>query len=216
MRNMIKLNRYFGKSLPKNHRMTWEEAGGYPDGYDPKVSNLTPRIWSLTKRKLYKQPNHPVSIIKKLITNYFDSKVKSYAVFPIRPTESFELLEDLSCVVTVHQCFDVLNVPLDHISRSKSDTYYINKDTILRAQTSAHQVETMLSGLTSFLVFGKINGILGDVYRRDEINQTHYPGFHQMEGVRLFTTEELGTNNIVEAKKIVENDLKRILEGLAK
>lgn len=32
--------------------------------------------------------------------------------------------------------------------------------------------------------------IVGDVYRRDEIDRTHYPAFHQMEGVRLFSTQE--------------------------
>ena len=31
----------------------------------------------------------------------------------------------------------------------------------------------------------------GDVYRRDEIDASHYPVFHQMEGVRLFSKEEL-------------------------
>jgi phenylalanyl-tRNA synthetase alpha chain len=58
--------------------------------------------------------------------------------------------------------------------------------------------------------------MLGDVYRRDEINQTHYPAFHQLEGVRLLTTEELGTTDITKAKKIVEQDLKNILVGLGK
>jgi formate hydrogenlyase subunit 6/NADH:ubiquinone oxidoreductase subunit I len=44
---------------------------------------------------------------------------------------------------------------------------------------SAHQSTLLGRGLESFLV-------TGDVYRRDEIDRTHYPVFHQMEGVRVF------------------------------
>jgi phenylalanyl-tRNA synthetase alpha subunit len=43
----------------------------------------------------------------------------------------------------------------------------------------------------------------GDVYRRDEIDATHYPIFHQMEGVRIFTDEELSGATSVEEKKLV-------------
>ena len=56
---------------------------------------------------------------------------------------------------------------------------------MLRAHTSAHQRELVRSGLDRFL-------LAGDVYRRDEIDATHYPVFHQMEGVRLFTNHEVG------------------------
>ena len=71
-----------------------------------------------------------------------------------------------------------------HVARSKSDNYYVNENQCLRAHTSAHQVELMKQGLDMFLVFG-------DVYRRDEIDATHYPAFHQLEGVRLFTEDDL-------------------------
>jgi len=42
----------------------------------------------------------------------------------------------------------------------------------------------MRMGFNTFLV-------VGDVYRRDEIDASHYPAFHQMEGVRLFTETEV-------------------------
>lgn len=45
--------------------------------------------------------------------------------------------------------------------------------------TSAHQAEILRQGVRAFLV-------TGDVYRRDSIDATHYPVFHQMEGVRVF------------------------------
>lgn len=55
---------------------------------------------------------------------------------------------------------------------------------MLRAHTSAHQRELVRAGLDAFLV-------AGDVYRRDEIDASHYPVFHQMEGVRLFSHHQV-------------------------
>uniref|UniRef100_A0A8R1EGN2 phenylalanine--tRNA ligase n=2 Tax=Caenorhabditis japonica TaxID=281687 RepID=A0A8R1EGN2_CAEJA len=80
--------------------------------------------------------------------------------------------------------FDSLLTPQDHLSRRASDTYYVNSDHCLRAHTSAHQHTLMQSGLDAFLV-------IGDVYRRDEVDRTHYPCFHQIEGVRLYSRDEL-------------------------
>lgn len=55
---------------------------------------------------------------------------------------------------------------------------------MLRAHTSAHQRDLVRSGLDAFL-------LAGDVYRRDEIDASHYPVFHQMEGVRLFSNRQV-------------------------
>lgn len=53
-----------------------------------------------------------------------------------------------------------------------------------RCHTSAHQAELLRKGEKTFLV-------TGDVYRRDSVDRTHYPVFHQMEGFRVFTPEEI-------------------------
>lgn len=53
-----------------------------------------------------------------------------------------------------------------------------------RCHTSAHQAEVLRKGEKCFL-------LTGDVYRRDSIDRTHYPVFHQMEGFRVFTPEEV-------------------------
>lgn len=71
------------------------------------------------------------------------------------------------------QNFDEVLVPADHISRSYNDTYYVDSQTVLRCHTSAHQAELLRNGHTHFLV-------TGDVYRRDSIDSTHYPVFHQV------------------------------------
>lgn len=73
----------------------------------------------------------------------------------------------------VLQNFDDVLVPPDHVSRSYNDTYYVNSDNVLRCHTSAHQAELFRNGHTHFLV-------TGDVYRRDHIDATHYPVFHQV------------------------------------
>lgn len=102
----------------------------------------------------------------------------------------FSVFDDLLPVVTTYQNFDSLLVPSDHPSRKKSDTYYLNSNFLLRPHTSAHQNELIKSGLNNFLV-------IGDVYRRDEIDSKHYPVFHQCEAVRLLSSHEVNKYFIV-------------------
>ena len=49
---------------------------------------------------------------------------------------------------------------------------------------------------------------LGDVYRKDTVDRTHYPAFHQMEGVRIYSFEDIGAKNKEHAKEICERDLR--------
>ncbi|KAM9488787.1 phenylalanine--tRNA ligase, mitochondrial isoform 1-T1 [Clarias gariepinus] len=143
------------------------------------MTNVTPKILSMVGRQLHNQTHHPLWIIKERIKEHFYRSYTSRTGTPI-----FSVHDNLSPVVTVEQNFDSLLIPKDHASRKKGDNYYLNQTHMLRAHTSAHQRELVLSGLDRFLV-------AGDVYRRDEIDASHYPVFHQMEGVRLFTNHEL-------------------------
>jgi len=95
----------------------------------------------------------------------------------------FVAFENLNPVVTPHQNFDSLLVPVDHPSRSSSDTYYVNSMHLLRSHMTAHDEELIRSGFNAFL-------LVGDVFRRDEIDASHYPVFHQVDGVCLFTENE--------------------------
>lgn len=96
----------------------------------------------------------------------------------------FQVFDSLPPVVTVEQNFDQLLIPPDHVSRQRSDTYYVDAGRVLRCHTSAHQTALLRLGHDPFLV-------CGDVYRRDEVDSTHYPVFHQMEGVRILSDEEV-------------------------
>lgn len=63
--------------------------------------------------------------------------------------------------------------------------------------------------MTSFLV-------TGDVYRRDTIDRTHYPVFHQMEGVHIFPEDQLVSLSPADQVKLVVEDMKAVLEGMAR
>jgi len=113
--------------------------------------------------------------------------------------------------VTHQANFDSLLIPSDHPSRSPNDNYFINHDLMLRAHTSAHQTQIMKQRIPAFL-------LSGDVYRRDTVDPTHYPVFHQMEGVRVFGEKEWkGMIKDGEAEdKAVERDLKERLEEMVR
>ncbi|WFD33896.1 phenylalanine--tRNA ligase [Malassezia cuniculi] len=100
-----------------------------------------------------------------------------------------------SPVVTKELNFDELGFPEDHPGRQPTDTYYVNRDICLRTHTSAHEVETFRSGILRWL-------LTADVFRRDEIDASHYPVFHQMEGASVWTPEELRAGGPVEAECI--------------
>lgn len=99
--------------------------------------------------------------------------------------QQFQVFDDLPPIVTVEQNFDQLLIPPDHVSRQPSDTYYVDAERLLRCHTSAHQTTLLRQRSDPFLA-------CGDVYRRDEVDSTHYPVFHQMEGVRVLSEEEVG------------------------
>lgn len=160
--------------------------------FEDSYSNIPQSIVNKLTLKLHNRQNHPLSIIKNAIYDYF----KSLPEF-----ENITTHDDLSNIVTTHANFDDLLISEEHPSRRKSDTYYVDKNHVLRSQTSAHQCELMMKGERSFLVSG-------DVYRKDEIDRCHYNIFHQMEGVLIIPDT---THLDIE---MAENNLKKVLSGL--
>ena len=142
------------------------------------LTNVTPRVANKVDRCLHRRPGHPLYHVRRRVENFFNlSFVKS-------GNPQFAVFDDLSPIVTPQQNFDSLLVPTSHPSRSPSDSYYINSEHLLRSHTTAHDADLIRSGLDSFL-------IIGDVYRRDEIDSSHYPVFHQIDGVHLFTENQV-------------------------
>ena len=78
--------------------------------------------------------------------------------------------------------FTALNTPDGHPARSESDTFFVEggDDVLLRTQTSPVQIRTMQQGPPPVYVIAP-----GTVYRRDDVDATHSPMFHQVEGLAV-------------------------------
>ncbi len=100
-------------------------------------------------------------------------------------------------VETDHYNFECLNVPADHPARDMQDTFYLAENLLLRTQTSAAQIRTMETRKPPIRVICP-----GRVFRADEVDATHSPVFHQIEG-------------LVVDKGVTMCDLKGVLEQFA-
>ena len=94
--------------------------------------------------------------------------------------------------------FIKLNIPANHPAKDEQDTFYINKDIVLRTQTSPVQARVMETGKVPIRMISP-----GRVFRSDEVDATHSPSFHQVEG-------------LVIDKNITFSDLKGTLAEFAK
>ena len=74
--------------------------------------------------------------------------------------------------------FEALNIPADHPAKDEQDTFYISGDFLLRTQTSSVQVREMEKGNLPIKMISP-----GRVFRADEVDATHSPSFHQIEGL---------------------------------
>jgi len=114
-------------------------------------------------------------------------KILVDAILALPRFKNFNIV-DFPKIVTVEENFDVLNTPNDHPSRRESDTYYLDKENILRTQTTTMwpyclRDERILKILKET---GSI-GIMapGIVFRKDEIDRSHYPAFNQVDGLYI-------------------------------
>lgn len=188
-----------------------------PPSPPSSMNNVTPNIQNKVGRNLHLQPGHPLTLIKKRIAHYFkiralqmEEKARTQPASPTATSKEifeFTLMDRVPPQVSVYQNFDSLLFPADHPGRSISDTFYYSPTSLLRTHTTAHELDFLKSGLKNFLV-------AGDCYRRDEIDASHYPVFHQMEGVRIFAHDTARYNRNADGVDLVVADLKSHLEGL--
>ena len=105
--------------------------------------------------------------------------------------------------------FDALNIPADHPARSMQDTFFIEPleaKLVLRTHTSPVQIRTMLTQKPPIYVICP-----GKTYRADELDATHTPVFHQVEGLVVdenITMADLKGTLDYFAKSIFGNDVK--------
>ena len=102
--------------------------------------------------------------------------------------------------------FELLNIPANHPAKDEQDTFYITKDIVLRTQTSSMQARIMEKGELPIRVLCP-----GRVFRSDEVDATHSPSFHQIEGLVIdknITFADLKGTLDVFAKKLFGVDTK--------
>lgn len=151
------------------------------------MNNITRTIENKIGKALYKKQAHPLCIVKEMVLDYFNDLAKIEIENPYVPIE---------------YNFDRLRVPKDHPSRRPTDTYYKDEKTCLRTHMTCYLYplghsqsgESKLKYITC-----------GDVYRKDTIDSTHYPVFHQMDAFCMVPDN-------VDVKK----DLRDRLTGLVK
>jgi len=112
---------------------------------------------------------HPITILAEHIADTFIAMGWELAEGPEVETEQFN--------------FDALNFPADHPARSEQDTFYVapeNSRQLLRTHTSPVQVRTLLTQEPPVYVVS-----IGRTFRTDELDATHTPVFHQVEGLAV-------------------------------
>ncbi|KAF8201831.1 tRNA synthetases class II core domain (F)-domain-containing protein [Pholiota molesta] len=163
-------------------------------------TNITPAIISKTSSQLHLKHSHPLSTLRELIESAYPDFTHASSISPL---------------VTPFKNFDELSFPLDHPGRAVTDSYYANRNMMLRTHTSAHEVEMFRKGETKWL-------LTADVYRRDEIDASHYPIFHhglkEVEEDNERLSSLLASANILVAKNLklsLNNLMLKIFGGVA-
>lgn len=113
-------------------------------------------------------------------------------------------------IVPAKISFDLFDFPLDHPARSKSDTYYVDDDNVLRPHTTIMWYYYLNDkGVKQRMAENKPVGCFcfGKVYRKDEIDSKHMNVFHQIDGWYLAPKAE---------KIIGKKDLEDALGNIAK
>lgn len=145
---------------------------------------------------LTKKARSPVKILFDQIINLPMFKNFSLVYFPR--------------IVTVEECFDLLNMPKDHPARRETDTYYLDNTHILRTHTTAFWSFYLKDNkiIERLEKEGEIKALApGIVFRKDEIDRSHYPAFHQIDGLYICKKSK---------KIITQKDLKDVQIDLAK
>ena len=121
---------------------------------------------TLPGRRPIPGPVHPITRVTEEIIEVFEGLGFSVAEGPEVESDYYN--------------FAALNFPDDHPARDMQDTFHLSADTLLRTHTSPVQIRTMKAQRPPVRVI-----CLGKVYRRDILDATHSPMFHQVEGLAV-------------------------------
>ena len=121
---------------------------------------------TLPGRKLDRGTTHPINLVLREIEEIFLS-----LGFKIEEGPEVEL---------DYYNFEALNMPKDHPARDDQDSFYINKEILLRTHTSPVEIRVMERQQPPIRMIA-----IGRCYRRDAADSTHSPMFHQIEGLAV-------------------------------
>lgn len=107
---------------------------------------------------------HPISLVQDQMLSVFTSM-------------GFDVVEGPEVEFDLFN-FELMNIPKNHPARDAQDTFYIEDNVVLRTHTSPVQARTMRTRKPPIRIVCP-----GRVYRADEVDATHSPVFHQMEGL---------------------------------
>jgi len=121
---------------------------------------------TLPGRKSDKGNLHPISLVLKKVEEIFFG-----LGFKIEEGPEIEL---------DYYNFEALNIPKDHPARDNQDSFYINREVLLRTHTSPVEIRVMEKQQPPIRIIAT-----GKCYRRDAADSTHSPMFHQIEGLAV-------------------------------
>jgi len=121
---------------------------------------------TMPARSTWRGSLHPVTLVIDEICEIFRELGFTIALGPEAETEWYN--------------FGALNFPPDHPAMELHDTLYLGQDTLLRTHTSPVQVRTLLARELPVYIIS-----IGRTFRTDELDSTHTPVFHQVEGLAV-------------------------------
>ena len=174
------------------------------EGLEQRTDIKAERIKKLLKfPDLTKKENSPVKFL-------FDQ------ILRVPRFKDFDTVE-FPRIVTVAENFDLLNAPLDHVSRKETDTYYVDDTHVLRTQMTVMWSYYLKDKevLEKLERDGEVKALSkGIVFRKDEIDRHHFPVFHQIDGLyickrekKVITLDDLEAVQIDMAKSVLGDDI---------
>ena len=180
----------------------------------PMINNATKKIEDLLENAEHKLQLEASKIKEQeektdISINWYDDKFGSHHVLTSTMQEVVEIFSNIGFKVesgpeaeTSWHNFDALNTPIWHPARYETDTLYLDygdsNSTLLRTQTSTVQARHMQVNEPPIFIV-----VPGRVFRSDQLDATHSPVFHQIEGLAV-------------DEEITFTDLKGTLEYFAK
>jgi len=127
----------------------------------------------------------------------------------VKSLEGFDMIE-IPEIISTHILFDLFNMPPGHPARSKSDTYYVNDEYVLRTHDTVFWYYYLNHPIIQEKIKNKepLGAIChGKVYRKDEIDRRHMNIFHQIGGLYLAPDDK---------QTVTPENLKNVLSDVAR